>query len=121
MSGSTIKKAKAPFFLKGENDATLDNGEAHKRDYKIVPVAVETMGAMGAMGPRTLLFLKELGKRMRAQTGEARSADYLLRRLSAAVQRGNAISIMHVTQSRNCLFCCVSFHAIIVQSFIVLY
>ena len=31
---------------------------------------------------------------MRAQTGEARSADYLLQRLSAAVQRGNAISIM---------------------------
>ena len=59
--------------------------------HQFVPVAVETMGAMG---PRTLLFLKELGKRMRAQTGEARSADYLLQRLSAAVQRGNAISIM---------------------------
>ena len=38
--------------------------------HQFVPVAVETMGAMG---PRTLLFLKELGKRMRAQTGEARS------------------------------------------------
>ena len=59
--------------------------------HQFVPVAVETMGAMG---PRTLLFLKELGKRMRAQTGEARLADYLLQRLSAAVQRGNAISIM---------------------------
>ena len=59
--------------------------------HQFVPVAVETMGTMG---PRTLLFLKELGKRMRAQTGEARSADYLLQRLSAAVQRGNAISIM---------------------------
>ena len=46
------------------------------------------------MGPRTLLFLKELGKRVRAQTEEARSADYLLQRLSAAVQRGKAISIM---------------------------
>ena len=59
--------------------------------HQFVPMAVETMGAMG---PRTLLFLKELGKRMRAQTGEARLADYLLQRLSAAVQRGNAISIM---------------------------
>ena len=61
--------------------------------HQFVPVAVETMGAMG---PRTLLFLKELGKRMRAQTGVARSADYiyLLRRISAAVQRGNAIFIM---------------------------
>ena len=59
--------------------------------HHFVPVAVETMGAMG---PRTLLFLKELGKRVRAQTGEARSADYLLQRMSAAVQRGNAISIM---------------------------
>ena len=59
--------------------------------HQFVPVAVETMGAMGS---RTLLFLKELGKRMGVQTGEARSADYLLQRLSAAVQRGNAISIM---------------------------
>ena len=59
--------------------------------HQFVPVAVKTMGAMG---PLTLLFLKELGKRMRAQTGEARSADYLLQRLSTAVQRGNAISIM---------------------------
>ena len=43
--------------------------------HQFVPVAVETMGAMG---PRTLLFLKELGKRVRAQTGEARSASKTL-------------------------------------------
>ena len=59
---------------------------------------------------------------MRAQTGEARSADYLLQRLSAAVQRGNAISIMSglLEGARDSItFCCVSFHVIIVQSFIV--
>ena len=61
---------------------------------------------------------------MRAQTGEARSADYLLQRMSAAVQRGNAISIMSglLEGARdtitNCLFCCVSFRldVIIVES-----
>ena len=79
-------------------------GEARSADYLLqrLSAAVQRGNAIsimsglleGARGPRTLLFLKELGKRVRAQTGEARSADYLLQRLSAAVQRGNAISIM---------------------------
>ena len=45
---------------------------------------------------------------MRAQTGEARSADYLLQRLSAAVQRGNAIS----EGARDITVCSVVFHFI---------
>ena len=59
--------------------------------YSIIPIAIESSGACG---PRTMEFLKELGERMRKATGEESSFLYLLQRLSVAVQRGNALSIL---------------------------
>ena len=56
-----------------------------------MPVAIETLGAVG---PRSLAFLKDLGARMREQSGEERAGQYLLQQLSVAVQRGNAVSVM---------------------------
>ena len=50
-------------------------------------VAIETLGAIG---PNSLVFLKELGWRARRQSGDERAASVLLQRLSVAVQRGNA-------------------------------
>ena len=47
---------------------------------------VETMGAMG---PRSLELVREVGRRIALETGEPRSTDFLLQRLSVAVQRGN--------------------------------
>ena len=61
----------------------------HSHDF--APVAVETSGVLG---PRSLSFVKELGRRLRCQTGEVKSSTYLIQRLSMAVQRGNAISIL---------------------------
>ena len=55
------------------------------------PIAIKTSGAIG---PSTRGFLKELGLRLKRVTGEANSTQYLLQRLSVAVQRGNAASIM---------------------------
>ena len=49
-------------------------------------LSIETMGAMG---PRSLELVREVGRRITMETGEPRSADFLLQRLSVAVQRGN--------------------------------
>ena len=54
-------------------------------------MSVETSGVLG---PQTLSFVKELGKRLKNQTGEVKSACYLMQRLSMAVQRGNGISVL---------------------------
>ena len=55
------------------------------------PVAIETSGAFG---PSTRVFLEELGGRLKRVMGEANARSYLYQRLSMAVQRGNAASIM---------------------------
>ena len=54
-------------------------------------MAIETLGAIG---PKSLVFLKELGWRARRQSGDERAASFLLQRLSVAVQRGNTVSIL---------------------------
>ena len=59
--------------------------------YQFTPIAVETLGALGV---EALAFLKDLGRRIAAATGEPRSFQFLLQRLSVAVQRGNAASIV---------------------------
>ena len=59
--------------------------------YLFQPIAIETSGAIG---PKSRVFLKELGKRVALQTGEAKSTCYLLQRLSIAVQRGNAAAVL---------------------------
>ena len=84
-------------------------------------VPVETMGAMG---PRTLLFLKELGKRMRAQIKLGRQGRQTTCFKDCQQQcRGGICHLVafwrvHLTQSCNCLFFS-SQDVIIVQSFIV--
>ncbi len=59
--------------------------------HSFVPVAIETTGVIGA---RSLQFLKELGRRVRRQTGDPNSTSYLLQRLSIAIQRGHSASVM---------------------------
>lgn len=61
-----------------------------KCNYNFTPLAFETLGAVG---PETMSFLKKLGKLMKKNTGETRSLDHLLQRVSIAIQRGNAICI----------------------------
>ena len=59
--------------------------------YSFTPVAIETLGAMGK---KSLAFLKDLGHRVRQRTGEVKAKAYLIQRLSVAVQRGNAASVL---------------------------
>ena len=55
------------------------------------PVAIETSGVIGV---KSVEFLKELGRRVRQQTGDEPAASFLLQRISVAVQRGNTVSIL---------------------------
>jgi len=59
--------------------------------YHFIPVAVETFGALGEDAGD---FVKALGKRISAVTGEKRSTEFLLQRLSVAIQRGNASCVL---------------------------
>ena len=65
--------------------------------YLFTPVAMETMGAIG---PESRAFLRELGRRVQLESGEANSTTYLLQRLSMAVQWGNAVAIMSCARAR---------------------
>ena len=59
--------------------------------YKFIPIAIETLGAMG---PKTRDFIKSLGKRITRQTGDQREAFFLTQQLSVAVQQGNSASVL---------------------------
>ena len=61
------------------------------------PIAIETLGAIG---PRSLAFLKELGRRIRGETGEPRSTVYVVQRLSVAVLQWNCIVVLGSTGYR---------------------
>ena len=63
----------------------------NERSKVMIPVALETTGAIG---PKLLEFLKELGMRARQQTGDERAASFILQRQSVAIQQGNATSIL---------------------------
>ena len=55
------------------------------------PLSIETMGAIG---PKSLSLLKDVGRRIASETGEPHSTDFLLQQLSLAVQWGNCASVL---------------------------
>ena len=61
------------------------------KSYLFQPIAVETNGSVGL---ESLQFLKQLGQRIQAATGEPSSYAYLLQRLSMAIQIGNAATVL---------------------------
>ena len=79
--------------------AAADRAEQRKREkyaglsdrYIFEPVAIETTGVLGTS---TACFVRGLGKRIAAQTGDKRESRWLLERLSLAVVRGNAASVL---------------------------
>ena len=74
----------------GESGRKAEKYRGLPASHSFTPVAIETLGAIG---PRSMLFLRDLGRRIALESGEPRSTDYLLQRLSVAVQRGNAASV----------------------------
>ncbi|CAH2266868.1 jg8929 [Pararge aegeria aegeria] len=72
--------------------------QAKRRKYEnldssfiFVPFRVETLGPWG---PEARALFKELSKRVIESTGDPRAGSYLGQRISLAIQRGNAASIL---------------------------
>jgi hypothetical protein len=59
--------------------------------FQFCPFAVETLGTFGESALR---LVNELGKRLYLCTGEKRSRTFLIQRISIAIQRGNAASVL---------------------------
>ena len=59
-------------------------------NYKIMPVAMETLGSFS---PMAMKFLKEVGSRIAEVTGDARSTNFLFQAIGMSTQKGNAASI----------------------------
>ena len=69
--------------------------------YKFIPVAFETLGSCSLMARK---FVAELGRRVSSATGNLREACYLRQRLSVAIQRGNAASVLGTIRDFNTNF-----------------
>ena len=67
------------------------NMRAFSPIYKFVLVAVETHGGLGE---EACHFMQELGRRITSVTGERRATEFLIQRLSVAIQRGNASCVL---------------------------
>jgi hypothetical protein len=65
--------------------------------FLFVPFAVETLGAWGEEAKS---FAAQLGRRLNARTQEPRATAFLIQRISLAIQRGNAASILGSLPSR---------------------
>ncbi|CAG9128019.1 unnamed protein product [Plutella xylostella] len=65
--------------------------------YLFVPLAVETMGVWGEEGRA---FLREITRRLRSRGLGSSSGAHLMQRLSLAVQRGNAASVMDLEENK---------------------
>ena len=65
--------------------------------HHFVPVAIETSGVCG---PEALQFLHELGHRLKAETREPRSLQFLFQRISVAIQRGNAAAVLGTIKAK---------------------
>ena len=58
--------------------------------HSFVPFAIEPSGVFG---PEAISFIKELGRRIWAETGEPRSLQFLIQGIAVAVQRGNVAAV----------------------------
>ena len=68
-----------------ENYANLDQA------YQLQPIAVETCGGVG---PYSMYFLCDLGRRLKSATREPNSSTYFLQRISVAFQVDNLTSVL---------------------------
>ena len=61
------------------------------RRFIFQPIAVETSGAMGKS---TIQFFNDLGRRLAVRFQDQRKSDFMFQRVSLAILRGNAFSIL---------------------------
>jgi len=80
-------------------DADANDAESQKSlkylslsaQHRSVPIAIETLGTPGT---KVLAFFQDLGQHITATTVKLRSFQFLMQRVSRAVQRGNAACIV---------------------------
>ena len=58
--------------------------------HHFVPFAIKTSGMFG---PEAMSFIKELGRRIRAETREPHSLQFLIQGIAVAVQQGNTVAL----------------------------
>lgn len=87
--GASSRAAGSAAELRERHKRTLYQGLGN--NYVFCPFAVETLGTFGE---EALNLTKDLGRRIRGLTGEPRSRLFLTQRISIAIQRGNAISVL---------------------------
>ena len=98
----TIRDTLAPSYINQsskKSGSIADNAKRFKHNhyirlkenYLFTPIAFESLGSMG---PEKSTFIKKLGSLMRKASGEPRSMDYLLQKVSIAIQRRNASCIL---------------------------
>ena len=75
------------------------SGYASGLEYKCIfqPIAVESLGPLSETACQ---FLKDLGRRIPAQSGDERESAFLFQRLSVVIQRFNAILLQTVLRGR---------------------
>ena len=56
-----------------------------------VPFTIKTLGVFG---PKALSLLKDIGRRIKAETGEPRSFQFLLQGILVAIHQRNAASVL---------------------------
>ena len=80
-AGAAAAKAETVKCLKYESLSTCNH---------FIPVAIETMGTYGKSAWN---FIRDLGNRSSAASGDLLATAKLRQRISVAIQRGNAISV----------------------------
>ena len=85
---STQEAGKVP---ENAEDRKAEKYRGLPASHTFTPIAIETMGAIV---PKSMAFLKELGRRTAMETGEQRSKDFLLQGISVAVQRGKCSPVL---------------------------
>ena len=76
------------------NKAERDKREFYRdleNRYRFEPLAVETTGVIGKTSNK---FLSEIGRRLAQKSGDKRETAWLRQRISIAIARGNAASIL---------------------------
>ena len=82
-----------------EAGSVASQAEQHKNrkyaellvSHQFVPIAIETSGVSG---PEAEAFFKDLGHRLRAQSGNPSSYTYLTQQVAVAIQRGNTAAVL---------------------------
>ena len=92
LAASYSRNATAPgaVIATSAEEKKLAKYQVLEREYIVQPVAVETLGGLG---PSTLAFLSDLGRRIYAASGNKRAAQFLRQRIEIAVQAGNAACV----------------------------